>query len=71
MNVVLAHLKLFKDAVLTGDVAGGKMKPCFPSLDVLRSADLGLGQTSNFSCAEPNANDLNSLFELICIRFGT
>ena len=31
----------------------------------------GLVQTSNFSCAEPNVNDLSSLFELICIRFGT
>ncbi len=28
-------------------------------------------QTSKFSCAEPNCNDLSSLFELICIRFGT
>ena len=32
---------------------------------------LGLVQTSNFSCAEPNVNDLSSLFELVCIRFGT
>ncbi len=32
---------------------------------------LGLVQTANFSCAEPNVNDLKSLFELICIRFGT
>ncbi len=30
----------------------------------------GLVHTSNFSCAEPNVNDLSSLFELICIRFG-
>ena len=32
---------------------------------------LGVVQTSNFSCAEPNVNDLSSLFELIYIRFGT
>ena len=32
---------------------------------------LGLVQTSNFSCAESNVNELSSLFELICIRFGT
>ena len=32
---------------------------------------LGLVQTSNFSCAESNANELSSLFQLICIRFGT
>ncbi len=31
----------------------------------------GLVQTSNFSCAELNVNDLSSLLELICIRFGT
>ncbi len=31
----------------------------------------GLVQTSNFSCAESNVNELSSLFELICIRFGT
>ena len=30
----------------------------------------GQGQTSLFSCAEPNANDLKCLFELISIRFG-
>ncbi len=35
------------------------------------SLGLGLLQTSNFSCAEPNVNDLSSLFELIRIRFGT
>ena len=27
-------------------------------------------QTSIFSCAEPNVNEQNLLFELICIRFG-
>ena len=32
---------------------------------------LSLVQTSNFSCAEPNVNDLSSLFELFCIKFGT
>ncbi len=32
---------------------------------------LGPVQTSNFSCAESNVNELSSLFELICIRFGT
>ena len=26
---------------------------------------------SNFSWAEPNVNDLSSLFQLICIKFGT
>ena len=31
---------------------------------------LGLFQTSFFSCAEPNVNEQNPLFELICIRFG-
>ena len=31
---------------------------------------LGLVQTSNFSCAESNANQQNPLFELVCIRFG-
>jgi hypothetical protein len=33
----------------------------------------GQGQTSNFSCAEPNVNELSSLSSLfhICIRFGT
>ncbi len=30
-----------------------------------------LVQTSNFSCAEPNVNDLRSLFEIIFIKFGT
>ncbi len=33
--------------------------------------DLGLVQTSNFSCAESNVNEQSSLFELICITFGT
>ena len=28
-------------------------------------------QTSNFSCAESNVNELNPLFELICIRLDT
>ena len=28
-------------------------------------------QTSNFPCAESNANEKNLLFSLICIRFGT
>ena len=39
---------------------------------IARKLVLGLGQTSLFSCAEPNANDLHikSLFELISIRFG-
>ena len=34
---------------------------------------MGLGpvQTSNFTCAESNANEKNLLFSLICIRFGT
>ena len=32
---------------------------------------LGLVQTSNFTCAESNANEKNLLFSLICIRFGT
>ena len=32
---------------------------------------LGPFQTSNFSCAESNANEKNLLFSLICIRFGT
>jgi hypothetical protein len=32
---------------------------------------LGLGQRSNFSCAEPNVNELSSLFHFICIGFGT
>ena len=29
------------------------------------------GQTSNFSCAEPNANEQKLSFLLICIRLGT
>ncbi len=33
--------------------------------------DYGLVQRWNFSCTEPNVNELSSLFELICIRFGT
>jgi hypothetical protein len=32
---------------------------------------LGPVHTSSFSCAEPNVNEQSSLFELICIRFGT
>ena len=32
---------------------------------------LGPVQTSNFTCAESNANEKNLLFSLICIRFGT
>ena len=28
-------------------------------------------QTSNFSCAESNANELEQRILLICIRFGT
>ena len=32
---------------------------------------LGPFQTSNFTCAESNANEKNLLFSLICIRFGT
>ena len=32
---------------------------------------LGPVQTSNFTCAESNANEENLLFSLICIRFGT
>ena len=28
-------------------------------------------QTSNFTCAESNANEKNLLFSLICIRFST
>ena len=39
-------------------------------LALIHLRSLGLGQTSLFSCAEPNANDLKSLFELISIRFG-
>ena len=31
---------------------------------------LGPFQTSLFSCAEPNVNEQNPLFELICIKFG-
>ena len=31
---------------------------------------LGPFQTSLFSCAEPNINEQNPLFEFICIRFG-
>ncbi len=31
----------------------------------------GLVQASNFSCAEPNVNDVSSLCKLICIGFGT
>jgi hypothetical protein len=31
----------------------------------------GQGQTSNFSCAEPNVNELSSLFHFVCISFGT
>ena len=34
-------------------------------------AALSQGQTSNFSCAEPNVNELSSLFHFVCIRFGT
>ena len=32
---------------------------------------LGLVQTSNFSCAESNVNELEQRILLICIRFGT
>ena len=32
---------------------------------------LGPFQTSNFTCAESNANEKNLLFSLICIGFGT
>ena len=32
---------------------------------------LALGQTSNFSCAEPNANELKQRTLLINTRFGT
>ena len=32
---------------------------------------LGSVQTSNFSCAESNANELEQTILLICIRFGT
>ena len=38
--------------------------------DILLSK-LGSVQTSNFSCAESNANEQNLLFFLISIRFGT
>ena len=31
---------------------------------------LGPFQTSNFTCAESNANEKNLLISLICIRFG-
>ena len=31
---------------------------------------LGPFKTSLFSCAEPNVNEQNPLFELICIKFG-
>ncbi len=40
-------------------------------MEMLSMHPLGLVQTSNFSCAESNVNELCSLFELICIRFGT
>ena len=33
--------------------------------------DLGPVQTSNFTCAESNANEKNLLISLISIRFGT
>ena len=42
------------------------------SLVMLPTCDiLGPVQTSNFTCAESNANEKNLLFSLICIRFGT
>ena len=31
---------------------------------------VGLRPGANFSCAEPNVNELSSLFHFICIRFG-
>ncbi len=56
---------------------GENDKKCFNTwrhLEVYSAAHkvehLGLVQTSNFSYAEPNVNNLSSLFELICIRFG-
>ena len=36
-----------------------------------RCGGLGPFQTSNFTCAESNANEKNLLFSLICISFGT
>ncbi len=35
-----------------------------------RNCVLGLGQTSLFSCAEPNANELKQRLFFIYIRFG-
>ena len=38
---------------------------------ILTTLTLGPFQTSNFTCAESNANEKNLLFSLICIGFGT
>jgi hypothetical protein len=56
----------------------GHSTPLIQSVKCSFSSNFGIsvwgqGQTSNFSCAEPNVNELSSLSSLfhICIRFGT
>ena len=44
---------------------------CFRVYGALKTAILTIVQTSNFSCAESNANELEQRILLICIRFGT
>ena len=44
--------------------------PKAPRSYPLTNALLGPFQTSNFTCAESNANEKNPLFSLISIRFG-
>ena len=36
-----------------------------------KAIKIGPFQTSFFSCAEPNVNEQNHLFQLICIRLAT
>ena len=69
------HLACSKFLGISNKFLGGdSISQDFPLLQAKLFAilrHLGQGQTSNFSCAEPNANELSSLFHFICIRFST
>ena len=46
------------------------LKYIYESRGFVWKKSLGLGQTSLFSCAEPNANELKQRLFFIYIRFG-
>ena len=64
---------------ITSDISGAhlvmikeeKLCELHVKYTIFFSLFLGPVQTSNFTCAESNANDKNIFFSLICIRFGT